>query len=360
MSRWAGVVVIAIAVVCAVAPLPPELVERWFSTGIYPRIQHIITPVSNQLPFAMFDLIVVAAVVAVVAAVVRGIARARTQRRVVPALAALGQIAVGVAVVYLVFLGLWGLNYRRVPMRDRLDVQPGQPPSAAVLMLGNEAATSLNRLYAEAHATGWGEPLWRDESLRRGFVEAQGFLSDAPPAVPGRLKSTIFGSYFRWTNVDGMVDPFALEVLANPDLLPWERPFVAAHEWSHLAGYADESDANFVGWITCLHAGVPAQYSGWLYLFWEISGALNGRDRRQLFDRLADGPRRDVNAIVARLRRGQIPVLQYTSWAVYDSYLKANRVDEGIRSYGEVVTLILRARFANGWTPVRRSSRSSR
>ena len=47
-----------------------------------------------------------------------------------------------------------------------------------------------------------------------------------------------------------MVDPFALEVMANPDLLPVERPFVAAHEWAHLAGYADESEANFVGWLT--------------------------------------------------------------------------------------------------------------
>jgi hypothetical protein len=38
---------------------------------------------------------------------------------------------------------------------------------------------------------------------------------------------------------------------------------------------------------------------------------------------------------------------------VYDSYLKANRVEEGVRSYGAVVNLILRARFEDGWRPVR-------
>jgi hypothetical protein len=42
------------------------------------------------------------------------------------------------------------------------------------------------------------------------------------------------------------------------------------------------------------------------------------------------------------------------SWAVYDQYLRANRVDEGIRSYGEVITLILRARFEDGYRPARR------
>jgi hypothetical protein len=69
---------------------------------------------------------------------------------------------------------------------------------------------------------------------------------------------------------------------------------------------------------------------------------------------LADGPRRDINAVIARLRRGEIPALQKASWQVYDKYLKANRVEAGVRSYGEVVTLLLRARFGPDWTPIRR------
>ena len=184
-------------------------------------------------------------------------------------------------------------------------------------------------------------------------------LSDAPPAEPGRLKPKLLGIYFRWTSVDGMVDPFALEVLANPDLLPFERPFVAAHEWGHLAGFADESEANFVGWLTCLRADASSQYSGWLYLYWQILGEVGASDRAQLTTAIDDGPRRDVDAIVQRLRRGQLPALRTASWAVYDKYLRANRVEEGIRSYGEVVTLILRARFDPGWVPVRRSDPGS-
>ena len=37
---------------------------------------------------------------------------------------------------------------------------------------------------------------------------------------------------------------------------------------------------------------------------------------------------------------------------MYDQYLKANRVEAGVRSYGLVVTLILRARFDEEWKPV--------
>ena len=71
---------------------------------------------------------------------------------------------------------------------------------------------------------------------------------------------------------------------------------------------------------------------------------------------LEHGPRQDLNAIVERVRRGQLPWLQAAGWRVYDQYLKANRVEEGARSYGAVVTLILRAQFGPGWTPTRRAS----
>jgi hypothetical protein len=49
-----------------------------------------------------------------------------------------------------------------------------------------------------------------------------------------------------------------------------------------------------------------------------------------------------------------LPLLRDMSWRVYDQYLKVNRVDAGIRSYGAVVTLIVQTRFEKGWTPIRR------
>jgi hypothetical protein len=348
------VALVLIATAAAIAPLPPRLVEAAFSTRLYPSIQHVVTPVTNLLPIAVFDLLLVAAVAVVVVQIVRGIRRARRERRVTPIFATLWHLVAGAAVVYLVFLLVWGLNYRRLSMQDRLVLASPAPDKTAVMNLGRESVRRLNALYEAAHKSGWPGAEWQDERLRAAFERVQSLLSDGPGAEPGRLKWTMLGPYFRWTSVDGMVDPFALEVLANPDLLPWERVFVAAHEWAHLAGYADESEANFVGWLTCLRADEAAQYGGWLYLYWQINGEVAPQDRMELANSLGEGPRRDVAAIVERLRRGQLPLLRNASLVVYDKYLRANRVEEGIRSYGEVVTLILRARFEDGWTPVRR------
>lgn len=339
----------------AVLPIPSTLVERWYSTGLYPRLQHLLTPIANLVPFAWFDVILIAVISAAVVVLARAIQQAHRERRWSPLLAGVGRLVLITAVLYLAFLGCWGLNYRRLPMTERVEMIAGAPARDDVYQLGLTAITQMNVLHDAAHARGWSKAEWRDPSLIAGFTEAQRLLVDAPPIVPGRLKMSILGPYFRWTGVDGMVDPFALEVLANPDLLPWERPFVAAHEWAHLAGFADESEASFVGWLASLRGDDASQYSAWMYLYWEAAGNLSARDRAQLDSMVADGPRHDLAAIVERLRRGQFPLLRTASWAVYDQYLRANRVEEGIRSYGEVVTLILRTRFAEGYRPVRRA-----
>jgi hypothetical protein len=350
-------VVIAAAAVAAVVPVDADWIERWFSTGFYPALQQWVTPASNVVPFALFDLLTVTAAVYVIVVLVRGVRNAREQRKWSAVLVPMRQILTVAAAVYLVFLAVWGLNYRRVPMQQRLVLERQPPASGAVLDLGLQAAAHMNALHPRAHASDWLADPRRDPALTKAFIAVQRSLSDAAAASPGRLKTSIYGPYFRWTGVDGMVNPFALEVLANPDLLPWEVPFVAAHEWAHLAGFADESEANFVGWLTCLGGPVAAQYSGWLFVYWQVAGEIGAEHRKALAEALDAGPRRDVEAIVERMERGTLPLLRDASWRVYDQYLRANRVEEGVRSYGAVLTLILRARFEDGWVPVRRPPR---
>ena len=151
-----------------------------------------------------------------------------------------------------------------------------------------------------------------------------------------------------------MTDPYFLETLVVSDLLPFERPFVVAHEWSHLAGYGDEGEANFVGWLTCLGSTEAEQYGGWLFLYGELIRAVRGRERAELSARLERGPREDLRAIAARIESQASPRLSAAGWRVYDRYLKANRVEAGAASYAEVVRLALGVTFGPGWTPIRK------
>ena len=49
--------------------------------------------------------------------------------------------------------------------------------------------------------------------------------------------------------------------------------------------------------------------------------------------------------------------VQAAGWRVYDQYLKANQVEQGAASYGEVVRLVLGTQFSEDWVPMMRHGR---
>lgn len=323
--------------VAAVTPVPPALVERVYSTGVYPVFQRILTPISNQAPFALIDLLIAGGVVWFVflALAVRRLFR-RGEKRVVQRVVVCAILPA--AALYLAFLAFWGFNYRRVPLEEKLDFDATAVTPVAARSLAVAAVSRANALHDEAHAAGWADGSLRLESA---FAVAERDAGATSITVTGRPKRTMLDWYFRSAAVAGMTDPFFLETLIASDLLPFERPFVIAHEWSHLAGFADEGEANFIGWLTCVRGSVPAQYSGWLSLYAELIGSLSRRDRQEVAARLAAGPREDLRALADRLSRNVSPAVSAAGWRVYDQYLKANRVEDGAASYARVVRLAL-------------------
>ncbi len=341
MIRRAVIVLLALA--SALMPLPSTAVERWYSAGFYPWLQAVVTSLTNRVPIALLDVSVGCLILAVVVVFVRTRRRAGTGAAVAGTLISL--VTTG-AVLYIVFLGVWGLNYRRVPLERKIDYDVARVTRAQAVALATQAVARVNGGYAEAHATA---PATADHE--RAFGEVLRALGAPRVAVTGVPKASLLSFYFRRAAIDGMTDPFFLEVILNPDLLPVERPFVLAHEWAHLAGYAVESEANFIGWLTCLRSDRRAQYSGWLMAYGHTAGVL-GRDDLRSLPALDAGPRSDLRAMTARYARSS-PVVRTAAREVYDRYLRANRVAEGIGSYGAVVRLMLGTRFEDGWKPIR-------
>ena len=68
---------------------------------------------------------------------------------------------------------------------------------------------------------------------------------------------------------------------------------------------------------------------------------LSRHDREYIVKRLAAGPRADLREIAARLARDVRPQVSAAGWRVYDTYLKANRVEAGAASYEQVVRLVM-------------------
>lgn len=332
--------IVALAAAAAGLTPPRAWVERDFSNDLYPVVQAAITSTSNLTPVPLFDVIVFAVIAAAVAIWIRHGRRAWHGRRLGPVATAVRLTAVLAAVVYLWFLGAWGLNYRRVPVDESPAFDAARVTAPALRTLAARAVQEANDRYALAHQEGFAAGDAVPAPLVRALHEVEASLGRPRATVPARPKRSAFTPFFRAAGVDGMLAPFALETLLNPDLTGPERPAVLAHEWAHLSGYASEDEASFVGLLAALQADRPSQYSAWLALVFDTTALLTTPERQHLLGMLDEGPRRDQQAIIARLAR-RVQAVEQVSWTAYDGYLKSQGVEEGIRSYGGVVRLLI-------------------
>ena len=321
-------------------PLPPHLVERYYADALYPALQAELTSWSNTSGLSLFDLLVGMLGVGVVIAwarCLRGAWRDRSFGRVGRGLA---RTVVFASVLYLWFTAAWGLNYARPPLESSINYAPARVTPTALRALAERATREVNGTYVAAHQAGFPRIGDVPPSLVTAVHEVERRLGRPRGTVPGRPKRTLLALFFRAAGVDGMHAPFLLETLLNPDLTPPERPAVLAHEWAHMAGYAPESDASFVGLLAALRADPASRYSAWLSIFEQSVGQLPRAEQRDFVGRLDPGPRADRRAISDRLQ-SRVEVVARASWETYDQYLKSQGVDEGVESYSRVVQLLL-------------------
>jgi hypothetical protein len=352
---WWRTGLIAASGLAAVAPVSPRAVERIYSNGVYASLQPSLTSASNLVPLALVDVFIILIVAGWLALAGRDLMRASRDGWARCGARIGMRTLTWAAVLYLLFLAVWGLNYRRVRLVDKLEFSPDSVTNASALAIANQAVDQLNDLHRPAHEGGWGSSSTIDPALADLFDRAVKDTGATHVVVAGQPKRSLLDWYFRRAAVSGMTDPFFLETLVASDVLPFERPIVHAHEWSHLAGIADEGEANFVAWLACVRGTPPHRYSAWLFLYQELLPSIDRRDRATVAARLASGPREDLRAIRERFARNVSPRLFALGWKVYDSYLKANRVESGAASYAEVVRLVLGVRFAGEWKPLLRS-----
>ena len=111
-----------------------------------------------------------------------------------------------------------------------------------------------------------------------------------------------------------------------------------------MRGYMREDEANFIAFLACRASDFPEfQYSGAMLAFIHANNALFSIDRdlgSETYAMLSEGVKRDLAANSRYWKQFEGPVAE-ASEAVNDTYLKANRQEDGVKSYGRMVDLLL-------------------
>src|SRR5262249_4486482 len=113
---------------------PPDVIERRYARGFFPKVSHLAGRFADLIPFSWLDLIVPSAVVFLIIMI-----RNRCWR----------WLANGIAVMYLIFFWTWGLNYHRQTLTAKLQVDAARMQPQAMEEFARHAAMELNRLYRE-------------------------------------------------------------------------------------------------------------------------------------------------------------------------------------------------------------------
>ena len=142
----------------------------------------------------------------------------------------------------------------------------------------------------------------------------------------------------------GIYSPFTVEANYNREMPLYNIPHTICHELSHLKGYMREDEANFIGYLACVLSSSPEfRYSGYV-MGWVYAGnalaAVDPDGYRTLRNQLPEAVLEDLAYNNRFWDRFEGKVAE-VSTQINDSYLKAHSQEDGVRTYGRMVDLML-------------------
>lgn len=170
-------------------------------------------------------------------------------------------------------------------------------------------------------------------------------------ATPKAVKNSFFMSQ---QYLMGIYFPFTMEANYNDEMYSLNLPDTICHELAHTKGFIREDEANFIGFLACHVSGNDDyRYSGYLralkYVISMCEENCSEETVVRLYNSLADEVRTDWNGNVDYWQevqesdRGIIKseTVAEVSDKAMEASLKINGVEDGKKSYGRMVDLLL-------------------
>ncbi len=339
-------ILLAVAVLIKLFSFFGGWVEALYSTGIYPVIAVVFRFFTGWLTISLGDLLYAAAVIWLVVRLVK-LAKLLFQRKSTwqGFWAGLGRTAAAILWIYILFNGLWGLNYDRYGISYQLKLKPNKYSTDELKHLTTELVQRVNASRTALGDSNFTYPPDKEifaqaETAYDSVVLAYPFLKYTRHSVKRSLYSEA-GNYFGFL---GYYNPFTGEAQVNTAVPAFVIPYTACHEIAHQLGYGSESEANFVGYLSAKASNNNIfHYSVYFDMFSYANNELFFRDSAaarnnyRLLDTLV---KQDYRAYRKFLLAHKNPIEPVISM-FYGEYLKANKQPKGIETYNEVVAWLI-------------------
>ena len=332
-----SVLIALMAMVFFLRSLPQKGVELYVD-NIYPFYASMANALSDRFSFSLFEISILFFILFIFYLLIR-IFLYVLRRNWSATFCLLGNGVIGLLSVAVWFYLAWGINYYRLSP-SFLTQEEESPIDQEELIRALELyIEDFKRLPAVIS-----KPKTEDiHRLAREGIDLLFHSHRSSLRLPRRPKTFYFNYAMETAHTSGLFSPLFHEVHYNRSMPEASVPFVLYHELAHAAGISSERDANLAAYLaTRNHPNDAIRYScllnTFIYLFHNVE---DEEEYRRLYGEI---PPRVIEDFEARRRYWLScqTFLTDISKRIYDLYLRSNNTPEGIKSYGKIVSFIVR------------------
>ncbi|WP_324213703.1 DUF3810 domain-containing protein [Flavobacterium sp.] len=321
----------------------PEVIERWYSNGLYVLISKILRTTLGRIPFSVGDLIYINLIAYLLIRIwkSRKLWRTNWKDQVLKTLSVL-------SIIYFLFHFLWALNYYRIPLFEKMNIQR-EYSDADLVAFTEKLITKTNEVQFQITQNKNTKVVvpYSQDSIFTMSQNGYDHLAKQYPffeyEIPSRKKS-ILSLPLTYMGFGGYLNPFTNEAQVNDHLPMYGFPNVVCHEMAHQIGYGSESECNFIGFLAAIkNDDLYFQYSAYTTALRYCMTNIEMKNKTQ-FEQL----KAKINpGILANYQESEQFWKQYDTFidkgfhAFYDQFLKMNQQKDGLESYSKYVDLLV-------------------
>lgn len=321
----------------------PELVEKYYSEGLYPLISKFLRTLFGWVPFSVGDIFYTLLVLSVF----RYFYLFGNSIRKKPK-QFLQHLGLVFSMAYFIFHLFWGMNYYRLPINEKMDFKIEYTKEELVeFTLKMVKYTNLSQNYLTNDTITAVQIPYSTKDIYIKTLESYSRASTIFPffeyETPS-LKSSLYSTPLTYMGYGGYLNPFTNEAQVNAIAPKLRLPSISGHEVGHQIGYSSESATNFIGMlVTYSNQDLYFKYASLSHILAYCLSDLKNRDEeafQTIFAQLSPGVKnnyQELNDFWAQYENPTEPIFK----SVFNTFLKANNQERGIESYNAVVGLLV-------------------
>lgn len=321
----------------------PEFVEQYYSNGLYPPISQFFRALFGWIPFSIGDIFYLLLFWMAGKYVFKHWKSIKRKPLIFGK-----EIVVVLSIAYFAFHLLWGMNYYRMPITSKMDIEK-EYDLKALTDFTLYLVEKTN--YYQVKITGDTiDPVKIPYSRKEIFQKTEDGYGELKKIYPyfeykkPSLKASLFSLPLTYMGYGGYLNPFSNEAQVNGITPLFRLPTVSGHEVGHQLGYSAEDATNFIGFLVTSQNKDPYfKYASYNHALGYCLSDLARKDEaksKEIIKKLNPGVKknfRELSEFWAQYENPLEPVFK----SIFNTFLKANNQEEGIQSYNSVVGLLI-------------------